>query len=201
MTTRIWHRLQPTFQANPRDVDPDQFVPIALLATDDVETAFAHSQHVDAAWHEQPTRICHRYAGPPPRSTSVGDVIEHLPTTERFLVAMMGVIPLGPMPVMAIAPDRPIVTIFRRERSEQLPMEATVTGERWHGYALDPAYAVKQRAMSLAELCTHVQVGARLRQWGPAVREADDLHAATIHGEDGYAWIDGAGRTLLGMVE
>ena len=92
-------------------LDEARLVLVAHLATDDLEQAFAWTQHVDIPWDTQTNRVLALQPGPyplvgeltspQPRSTSVGDVFERTPTGERFLVASVGFVPLPMRPAPA----------------------------------------------------------------------------------------------------
>lgn len=80
------------------DLDEHSLRLIAHLSPDDLEEAFAWSQHLDHPWHEDAEHVLFLHPGPypgsVPRSTSVGDVLERTSTYERYLVASTGFTPL-----------------------------------------------------------------------------------------------------------
>lgn len=86
------------FSERVEDLDESTLRLIAHLNTEDLEQAFAWSQHLDRPWHEDANRVLFLHPGPMPRSTSVGDVLERTDTYERYLVASTGFTPLPPRP-------------------------------------------------------------------------------------------------------
>lgn len=88
------------------DLDERALHLIAHLNTENLDEAFAWSQHLDHPWHEDADRVLFLHPGPyptphpgvTPRSTSVGDVLERTGTYERYLVASADFTPLPSRP-------------------------------------------------------------------------------------------------------
>jgi len=116
MPTKIYHAwprdVRQAFSDRLADLDEDRLMLVAHLATDDLEQAFAWTQHDEAPWRLNTDRVLALQPGPypligdrrspVPRSTSVGDVIEIAPDGQRFLVASVGFVPLPPRPATTV---------------------------------------------------------------------------------------------------
>lgn len=109
MPIKIYHAQVPnpgdaarSFSERVEALDEHALRLIAHMNTENLDEAFAWSQHLDHPWHEEVDRVLYfhpdPYPGDAPRSTSVGDVLERTSTYERYLVASAGLTPLPPRP-------------------------------------------------------------------------------------------------------
>jgi hypothetical protein len=90
MSIEVWHAVHPTFgwsqPDRPAPVWPDGYTQVAVVATDDCDTAFSLTNHIDRSWTENPGVTMHTACGV--RSTSVGDVL--VKNGQAWLVSNIG---------------------------------------------------------------------------------------------------------------
>lgn len=110
MPTKVYHAWprdpRTAFSDHLTDLDEVRLILVAHLATNDLEQAFAWTQHRETPWDDQTDRVLALQPGPfplvgdrtspHPRSTAVGDVFETTPDGQRFLVATAGFVSLPP---------------------------------------------------------------------------------------------------------
>ena len=74
---------------------PDGYKMVAIVDTDDLNTAYEDTNTINIPWWDNATIID---AKPPCRSTSVGDILEDTDTGEFHIVASFGFLPFDATP-------------------------------------------------------------------------------------------------------
>jgi hypothetical protein len=88
---RVYHAIDPTFSLHarvPEKVSLDKFTHVANVDTDDLDTAFQLTNHIDCPWQHNQRVLAQGQKHQ--RSTSVGDVLQEGDTGVLHMVAPFG---------------------------------------------------------------------------------------------------------------